>query len=137
MTQRSQTSTLYLMGTACAVPVIVGHYLVQTVGALPGLIVLDISHPAKPVEVSRLVLDKQYPMPHWLAADRKSNRIVLTGEDQGWLLVLSIDPATGGLTIDKNFHEPGSTQPGITFNRADWPHGKNGPAVVHGALFGR
>lgn len=126
-----------VMGTACAVPVIVGHYLVQTVGALPGLIVLDISDPAKPVEVSRLVLEKQYPMPHWLAADRKSNRIVLTGDDQDWLLVMSIDPATGSLTIDKNFHEPGSTTPGITFNRVDWPHGKNGPAVVHGALFGR
>lgn len=125
------------MGTICAVPVVVGHYLIQTVGALPGLITLDISHPEKPVEVSRLVLDTQFAMPHWLAADRNSNRLVLTGDDQDWLLVLLIDPATGALTLDKTFHEPGSTTPGISFNRTDWPHGKNGPAVVHGALFGR
>ena len=125
------------MGNICSVPVIAGHYLVQTVGALPGLIVLDISNPAKPVEVSRLVLDHQFMMPHWLAADRKSSRLVLTGDDQNWLLVLLLDPATGALTIDESFHEPGSTTPGISFNRADWPHGKNGPAVVHGALFGR
>jgi len=119
------------------VPVVAGHYLVQTVGALPGLVVLDIANPEKPVEVSRLVLDKQFAMPHWLAADRRSNRLVLTGADQDWLLVLLLDPATGAITMDKSFHEPGATTPGITFNRTDWPHGKNGPAVVHGALFGR
>lgn len=125
------------MDVTCSVPVIVGHYWIQTVSALPGLIALDISNPLKPVEVSRLVLDKQFPMPHWLAADRKSNRLVLTGADQDWLLVLLIDPTTGALSLDKSFHEPGSTTPGITFNRSDWPHRKNGPAVVHGALFGK
>ena len=125
------------MADMCSVPVIAGHYLVQTVSAVPGLIALDISNPEKPVEVSRLVLDKQFTMPHWLAADRKSNRLVLTGDDQDWLLVLLLDPATGALTIDKSFHEPGSTTPGITFHRDQWPHGNNGPAVVHGALFGK
>ena len=125
------------MDTMCAVPVVAGHYLVQTVGALPGLVVLDIANPEKPVEVSRLVLDPQFAMPHWIAADRKSNRLVLTGAGHDWLLVLLLDPATGAITIDKSFHEPGATTPGITFNRTDWPHGKNGPAVVHGALFGQ
>jgi hypothetical protein len=125
------------MQTLCAVPVIVGHYWIQTVGALPGLIALDISNPEKPVEVSRLVLDRGFMMPHWLAADRKSNRLVLTGADQNWLLVLRIDPETGSLSVEPSFHDPGAAAAaGISFDRADWPHGKNGPAVVHGALFG-
>lgn len=122
--------------TLCAVPVIVGHYWIQTVGALPGLIALDISNPEKPVEVSRLVLDKQFMMPHWLAADRKGNRLVLTGADQNWLLVLRIDPEKGTLSADSTFRDPGAKKAGISFDRPDWPHGKNGPAVVHGALFG-
>jgi hypothetical protein len=124
------------MQTLCAVPVIVGHYWIQTVGALPGLIALDISNPDKPVEVSRLVLDKGFMMPHWLAADRKSNRLVLTGANQNWLLVLRIDPVKGILSVDQTFHEAGATRAGISFDRSDWPHGKNGPALVHGALFG-
>ena len=52
----------------CSVPVVIGHYWIQTVAALPGLIALDVTHPEKPVEVSRLALDPQFPMPHWLAA---------------------------------------------------------------------
>lgn len=124
------------MQTLCAVPVIVGHFWIQTVGALPGLIALDISNPEKPVEVSRLVLDKSFMQPHWLAADRQSNRMVLTGADQNWLLVLRLDPEKGTLSVDPTFHGAGATTGGISFDRSDWPHGKNGPAVVHGALFG-
>ena len=45
-----------------------------------GLIVLDVSDPAKPIEVSRLTLNERYPMPHWLAADRTSGRLVVTGD---------------------------------------------------------
>jgi hypothetical protein len=124
------------MDAICAVPVVVGHYWVQTVGELPGLIVLDVSNPEKPVEVSRLVLDKKFTMPHWLAADRKGNRLVLTGADQSWLLLLRLDPRTGKLSTDEAFHNAGAKSAGISFDRSDWPHGKNGPAVVHGALFG-
>ncbi len=122
--------------TMCAVSVVVSHYWIQTVGALPGLIVLDISHPEKPVEVSRLKLDARFAMPHWIAADRKSDRLVLTGDDQTWLLVLRFDFAKGTAAVDEAFREPGATQPGISFNRQEWPHGRTGPAVVHGALFG-
>jgi hypothetical protein len=49
--------------TMCEVPVVVGHYWIQTVPALPGLIVLDVSHPGKPVEVSRLTLDPLFVLP--------------------------------------------------------------------------
>jgi hypothetical protein len=122
--------------TMCAVPVIVGHYWIQTVGALPGVMVLDISHPEKPVEVSELKIDPSFMMPHWLAADRKSDRLVLTGDDQKWLLVLRFDAQKGIATIDETFREPGAKQPGFNFDRRTWPHGNSGPAVVHGAVFG-
>lgn len=100
------------------------------------MIALDISDPGRPVEVSRLVLDKRFVMPHWLAADRKGNRLVLTGADQNWLLVLRIDPEKGTLSVDPTFYESGAASAGISFDRANWPHGKNGPAVFHGTLFG-
>jgi hypothetical protein len=124
------------MHTMCAVPVIIGHYWIQTVGALPGLIVLDIRHPEKPAEVSRLVLPAQFAMPHWLSADRKGDRLALTGNEQSWVVVARFDAEKGTLRLDETFHEPGSTTPGISFDRQQWPHGKNGPAQVHGALFG-
>ena len=122
--------------TMCSVPVVVGHYWIQTVAALPGLIALDVSHPEKPVEVSRLVFDSHFPMPHWLAADRKSDRLVVTGDMESWVLVAHFDPEKGTLSLDQSFREPGATLPGLSFDRQQWPHGKAGRALVHGALFG-
>jgi hypothetical protein len=122
--------------TICSVPVVVGHYWIQTVAALPGLIALDISHPEKPVEVSRLVFDSHFPMPHWLAADRKSDRLVVTGDMESWVLVARFDPEKGTLSFDQTFREPGATLPGVSFDRRQWPHGNAGRALVHGALFG-
>lgn len=122
--------------TICSVPVVVGHYWIQTVAALPGLIALDVSHPEKPVEASRLQLDSHFVMPHWLAADRQSDRLVITGDEQSWVLVARFDPQSGRLSLDQTFREPGASQPGVSFDRQDWPHGKGGRAIVHGALFG-
>jgi hypothetical protein len=122
--------------TMCAVPVVIGHYWIQTVAALPGLIVLDVSHPEMPVEVSRLTIDARFDMPHWLAADRKSDRLVVTGRDQSWVLVARFDPDKGTVSLDQTFRQPGASEPGISFDRQEWPHGKAGRAVVHGALFG-
>ena len=122
--------------TICSVPVVVGHYWIQTVAALPGLIALDVSHPEKPVEVSRLIFDSHFPMPHWLAADRKSDRLVITGDMESWVLVARFDPDKGTLSLDPTFHDPSASVPGISFDRQQWPHGKAGRAIVHGALFG-
>jgi hypothetical protein len=122
--------------TMCSVPVVIGHYWIQTVAGLPGLIALDVTHPEKPVEVSRLTFDPQFPMPHWLAADRKGNRLVVTGDGESWVLVARFDTDKGLLSLDQTFREPGATLPGISFDRQEWPHGKGGPAIVHGALFG-
>ena len=122
--------------TECAGPVVVGDYWVQTVAALPGLIVMDVRDSSRPVEVFRLVLDEAFAMPHWLAADRSSPRLVLTGGGSHWVLVLDLDEATGALSIDESFRSKGSELPGVTFDRTTWPHGDTGRAIVHGALFG-
>lgn len=125
-------------GEECFVPVVVGNYWVQTVAALPGLIVLDVSDSRAPREVARLVLDAgRYPVPHWVAADRASNRLVVTGNNKPWMLVVDIDETTGELAIDQSFREPGASHAGIGFGRDNWPHGDTGPAWAHGILFGR
>jgi hypothetical protein len=120
----------------CGVPVVVGKYWVQTDPSLPGLIVLDVSDPAKPVEVSRLVFDARFSKSHWVAADRRSHRLVVTGNHRSWVLIVNIDPNTGKLTLDKNWKLKNTGGPGIDFDRSVWPHGSSGKAIVHGALFG-
>ncbi len=124
------------MDSMCAVPVVVGKYWIQTVAALPGLIALDISNPDKPVEVSRLKFDAQFKMPHWIAADRKGDRLVITGNEGSWVLVARINQQSGALSLDDSFREPGAQSPGLSFDRPSWPHGDYGKAIVHGALFG-
>lgn len=120
----------------CAVPVVVGKYWIQTDPSLPGLITLDISDTAKPVEVSRLVLGERFKKTHWIAADRNSDRVVVTGNNLSWVLIANIDMRSGKLTLDKNFKMKGAENPGIDFDRTQWPHGPTGKAFVHGALFG-
>ena len=125
------------LDTMCAVPVVYENYWIQPVPALSGLIVLDVSNSTEPVEVSRLMLDERYRMPHWVAADRTSGRIVVTGDDGSWVLIVDLDTETGALSVDEGFRDEGAEYSGIDFNRMQWPHGTTGPAVVHGALFGR
>lgn len=120
----------------CAVPVVMGKYWIQTDPSLSGLITLDISDPAKPVEVSRLVLGERYRKTHWIAADRSADRVVVTGNNLSWVLIANIDMATGKLTVDEKFKMRGAAYPGIDFDRPQWPHGSSGKAFVHGALFG-
>lgn len=123
-------------GTYCAVPAIVGHYWVQTVPALPGLVALDIGDPAHPVEVSRLVLDSAHAMPHWLAADPRGNRVVLTGDDMGYVLIVDVDPRSGALTVDRRFRDERTGTPGVSLDGRRWPHGVVARAFVHGTVFG-
>ncbi len=75
-------------------------------------------------------------MPHWVAADRSSGRLVVTGADMSWVLLVDFDERSGKMTIDESFRESGAARAGIEFDRATWPHGETGPARVHGALFG-
>ncbi len=120
----------------CAVAVVVGKYWIQTDPSLPGLIVLDTSNPAKPVEVSRLTFGERFMKPHWVAADRNTGRVVVTGNNRSWVLIANIDMKSGKLTLDEKFRMKGSVHTGIDFDRPQWPHGTTGKAFVHGALFG-
>lgn len=115
----------------CAVPIAYGKYWVQTVGATNGLIVLDISDPGNVVEVSRFTLPAGLHMPHWLAADRKSGRIAVTGAKDSWVLMLKFDDQTGKLSIDEAFGRAGRAD----FEGQQWPHGDSGKAIVHGTVF--
>ncbi len=117
----------------CAVPLVLGKYWIQTVGAINGLVVLDVSDPDRPVEVSRLSLGHEFHIPHWIATDRRTGRIVVTGMHDSWLAMLNFDPRSGQLSIDRSFGKNG----GIQFDRKDWPHGASGKALVHGAVFSR
>jgi 56kDa selenium binding protein (SBP56) len=124
-------------GNWCGVPTIVGHYLVQSVPAVHGFIVLDISNAAKPVEVSRLTLSEHY-FSHWTGWDPRTQRLVVTSgrtpEDRTFLLKL--DQASGALTVDTRFRDVDG-QPGFSFAERDWPHGWRGVGAPHGAVFTR
>ena len=78
-------------GNWCGVPTIAGHYLVQSVPAVHGFIVLDIADAAKPREVSRLTISDKYHA-HWTGWDPKTQRLVVTSsgtpEDRTYLLKL-------------------------------------------------
>ena len=123
-------------GTLCGVPTIVGHYLVQSVPALYGYVVLDIADGARPHEVSRLVISDTYA-PHWTAWDPKSRRLVVTSGQAGdRMYLLKLDEANGALTIDEGFRgEDG--KPGFSFAPRAWPHGWTGEGKPHGAVFSR
>ena len=121
-------------GSFCGVPTIVGHFLMQSVPAMHGLIVLDISNGAKPVEVSRLKLSDNY-FPHWTSWDEKTRRLVVTGSENR-LYLLKLDEATGALAIDTAFHDANG-KPGFDFANREWPQGWKGSGVPHGVVFSR
>ena len=121
-------------GNWCGVPTIVGHYLVQSAGAIHGLIVLDITNGAKPVEVSRLKLSDTY-RPHWTGWDAKTQRLVVTGSESR-LFMLKLDQATGALAMDDTFHDSEGNA-GFNFEERQWPHGWKGSGMPHGVVFSR
>mgnify|MGYP000350016981 CR=1 FL=1 len=125
-------------GHRCALPVVIGNFWVATVPDAHSLVVLDVSEPSAPREVSRLALGPE-ARPHWIAADDSSGSIVITGRGslRSRVLLAHVERSTGRIVLDTRFHEPGSTTPGITFARTTWPHGAGGTAVPHGAVFSR
>jgi hypothetical protein len=120
-------------GNWCGVPTIVGHYLIQSVPEIQGLIVLDIANATKPVEVSRLKLSDTY-QPHWTGWDAKTRRVVVTGSESR-LYLLKFDPDTGALALDENFHDEDG-KAGFNFDR-EWPQGWKGAGKPHGVVFSR
>ncbi|MEO7602096.1 MAG: hypothetical protein ABIS39_02365 [Sphingomicrobium sp.] len=125
-------------GQECALPVVTGRYWVAT-SLKHGLIALDMADPRKPVEVSRLALPGGQG-PHWISLAPDGRRIVVSGgklAHETRILLVTIDSGTGKLTLDESFRDKGSTTPGVSFDRASWPHGATGKALPHGAVFSR
>lgn len=125
-------------GNWCGVPTIVGHYLIQSVPDLHGLVVLDIANAAKPVEVSRLKLTDTYS-PHWTAWGSKTQRLVVTSSGSPVdhrLFLLKLDQATGAITVDDAFRDTDG-KPGFNFGDRQWPQGWKGTGAPHGAVFTR
>lgn len=111
----------------CAVAATVGNYWIQAAEALPGLVVLDLSNPAAPREVARLVLDgARFPKAHWVSADRSGTRLAITGTGD-WLVMARFDPTTGAVTLDERFGQRADSLPGMLMRNARGatlhPHG--------------
>jgi 56kDa selenium binding protein (SBP56) len=124
-------------GAFCGVPTIVGHYLIQSVPAMHGLIVLDIARATNPVEVSRLKLSDTYN-PHWTGWDAKAQRMVVTSNSAPGdrLYLLKLDQATGALSLDDAFRDTDG-KPGFNFDNREWPHSWKGSGAPHGVVFSR
>jgi len=119
-------------GSFCGVPTIVGHFLIQSVPVIHGVIVLDIANAARPVEVARVKLNDTY-VPHWTGWDAKTQRVVVTGTEPR-LFLLKFDPATGALSIDDAFHDADG-KPGFNLADREWPQGWKGSGKPHGVVF--
>lgn len=124
--------------TYCAIPVVAGNYYLVTVPAYNAVLSLDISNPAAPREVSRVVFGSG-DVPHWIAISPDQRRLVVTGyrDMQHRVMMLRFDSATGQLALDERFREEGATQPGFRMDDKTWPHGGTGKGIPHGAVFSR
>lgn len=124
--------------TYCAIPVVVGRYYLVTVPAWSAVVALDVTDPAAPREVSRVVLDST-DVPHWISVAPDRRRVVLTGYGtlEHKVLILRFDPESGQLALDTRFREAGAAEPGFRMDNQAWPHGGNAPGVPHGAVFSR
>ncbi|MDQ3310278.1 MAG: selenium-binding family protein [Gemmatimonadota bacterium] len=120
---------------ACGVPVVVGRFWVMSVGRLSALVTLNVSDPARPVEVSRLQADAGF-RPHWLARDPGSDRLIVGAENGGEnrMLMAHLDASTGRIRWDESLRADDGKL-GISFRRERWPHGATGEAFGHAALF--
>ena len=116
-------------GGNCAVPLRIGERWIQTVPAERALVVLDISNPAAPRELSRLVFDVGV-RPHWLSADRSGQHLVLTSgtATDGKVHFLSFDAATGTLARDARL-------PSVDVSRILLPGTGVVQVIPHGAVF--
>jgi 56kDa selenium binding protein (SBP56) len=134
-TQKPVSKLVYTFpGNWCGVPTIVGHFFVESVPAIHGLIVMDITRPGHPVEVSRLTLSDEF-FTHWTGWDAKTHRLVVTGS-AGRLYLAKLDEDSGALTLDTAFHDANG-KPGFDFADREWPHGWKGTGKPHGVVFSR
>jgi len=125
-------------GEISAVPLLIGHYWVQTLFSAHALASYDISDLSHIREVSRITFDEKQK-PHWISPDADNRRIVLNSGEYGEhrLFMVNFDPQTGALTLDEHFRDPGSDKTGVSMDGKSWPHGFKGDAYAHGTVFSR
>ena len=135
---RLVTSFPMKKGTNCAIPVVAGHYYLVTVPAWNAVVSLDISDPAKPRQVSRVVLGPE-DVPHWISLEPNQQRVVITGYAgmKHRVMIARFDPVTGQLALDERFREEGASEPGFRMDNKTWLHGGSAPGIPHGAVFSR
>lgn len=117
-------------GKNCAVPVVMGKYWLQTVPDAHAVVVLDISNPMAPREVSRVELGTIGP--HWLARDASGRHLVTnsgSSRDSN-LYLLDFDPATGRITRDARL-------PVVDLSLVSVPGVGEVAGAPHGAVFSR
>ena len=126
-------------GKDCGVPILAGHYWLQTVPDAHALVAMDVSDPARPREVSTITFGND-ERPHWIALDPTGHRIVLNsagGSKSNRLFIVNFDPSSGALTMDERFRDAGAGRPGVDLTGKTWPHGFTGRAAPHGTVFSR
>ena len=122
-------------GSMCGVPSVVGRFWIQSVQILHAIVVVDLTAQGGPKEVSRVVLSGQI-LPHWTGYDSRTHRIAVSGYGESRVYLLTFDPDTGKVGIDRTFHDRAG-QPGFDAGPRAWPHGWNGGAQVHGIVFSK
>ncbi|MEO7368404.1 MAG: hypothetical protein ABIZ36_10625 [Gemmatimonadaceae bacterium] len=126
-------------GQNCGVPILTGHYWLQTVPEAHALVSMDIADPMHPREVSRVVLGDDEG-PHWIALDPTGSRVVLNSAGGGKgnrLYIINFDSKSGALALDEKFRDRGSSRQGIYLTGKTWPHGFTGTVHPHGTVFSR
>ena len=107
-----------------------GKYWVWTVPELRALVALDVSNPAKPREVSRLVFGGDME-PHWMAKDASGTRLVVNTGGHGGdsrMYLVRINPKTGALSKDPK-------TPVLEMGTVEVPGIGDVVAKPHGAVF--
>jgi hypothetical protein len=121
---------------ACSIPTVIDNYWLMPVGRAHAVVVLDVSDPAAPREVSRLDTAADFN-PHWSAKDPRSDRIIIGAElggEQGMYMLL-FDRRTGRLSFDPSFGSSSGKIGYIDLETQQWQHGPSGAAWAHAALF--
>ena len=122
-------------GSFCGVPSVVGRFWIQSVQILHAILVVDLTAPGGPKEVSRVVLDGKIA-PHWTGYDPRTHRIAVSGYGESRVYLLTFDPDKGAVAIDRAFHDRAG-EPGFDAGPQAWPHGWKGAAQVHGIVFSK
>ena len=122
---------------ACGVPLLIGKWWIMPISNAHEFVVYDVSDPRKPRRASTLATDSTF-FPHWMSREAGSDRIVLSAEGKHpSVRMVRFDSTTGTLAWDERFREKPDGPLGVSFDRAEWPHGKSGPAQPHGTVFSR